>query len=112
MDRLAIAATLWLCAGIAQADIYTNLAGEVLSGQLVSVTNGLVSIRTEHGMVQIPEDYFWSGRDARVVTHLVAENDESGEVIGSESPAAYAASWAAEVQRLRDLVRISGATVE
>ncbi|NLB66189.1 MAG: hypothetical protein GX803_06955 [Lentisphaerae bacterium] len=52
MDRLAIAATLWLCAGIAQADIYTNLAGEVLSGQLVSVTNGLVSIRTEHGMVQ------------------------------------------------------------
>lgn len=40
-------------------------------------------IHAEHGMVQIPEDYFWSGRDARVVTHLVAENDESGEVIGS-----------------------------
>lgn len=37
---------------------------------------------------------------------------EGGEVIVSESPAAYAASWAAEVQRLRDLVRISGATVE
>lgn len=52
MGRLAIAATLWLCAGIAQADTYTNLAGEILSGQLVSVTNGLVSIRTEHGMVQ------------------------------------------------------------
>ncbi len=37
---------------------------------------------------------------------------EGGEIILSESPAAYAAAWPAEVQRLRDLVRISGATVE
>ena len=37
---------------------------------------------------------------------------EGGEIIVSESPAAFAAAWPAEVQRLRDLVRISGATVE
>ena len=37
---------------------------------------------------------------------------EGGEIILSDSPAAYAAAWPAEVQRLRDLVRISGATVE
>lgn len=37
---------------------------------------------------------------------------EGGEIILSESPAAYAAAWPGEVQRLRDLVRISGATIE
>lgn len=37
---------------------------------------------------------------------------EGGAIILSESPAAYAAAWPAQVQRLRDLVRISGATIE
>lgn len=40
-------------------------------------------IYAERGMVQIPEDFFWSRRDARVVTLLVAEDDATGEVIGS-----------------------------
>lgn len=40
------------------------------------------AIYAEHGMVLIPEEYFWSRRDARVVTLLVAEDMQSGEVIG------------------------------
>lgn len=40
-------------------------------------------IYAERGMVQIPEDFFWSRRDVRVVTLLVAEDDTTGEVIGS-----------------------------
>lgn len=41
------------------------------------------AIYAEHGMVRIPEDFFWSRRDARVLTQLVAEDDETGEVIGT-----------------------------
>lgn len=41
------------------------------------------AIYAEHGMVQIPEDFFWSGRDARVVTLLVAEDDATGEIVGT-----------------------------
>lgn len=40
------------------------------------------AIYAEHGMVRVPEDYFWARRDARVVTILVAEDNQSGEVIG------------------------------
>lgn len=35
-----------------RAATYTNLAGQVVSGQVATLTNGVVSIRTAHGMVQ------------------------------------------------------------
>lgn len=41
------------------------------------------AIYAEHGMVPIPEDFFWARRDARVVTLLVAEDDQTGAVIGT-----------------------------
>lgn len=41
------------------------------------------AIYAEHGMVRIPEEYFWSRRDARVVTLLVAEDVQTGDVIGA-----------------------------
>lgn len=39
-------------ASMAAAESYTNNAGEVLAGTVAGFTNGLVSIRTEHGMIQ------------------------------------------------------------
>ena len=39
-------------------------------------------ILSAHGMVQIPPDYFWTRRDPRSVTTLVAEDARSGEVLG------------------------------
>ncbi|MCB1519277.1 MAG: N-acetylglutaminylglutamine synthetase [Hyphomicrobiaceae bacterium] len=35
------------------------------------------------GMVAVPPDYFWSRRDARAITVLVAEDTETGEILGS-----------------------------
>jgi len=37
---------------------------------------------------------------------------EGGEIVLSDSPAAYAAAWEGELRRLQDLVRVSGARVE
>jgi tripartite-type tricarboxylate transporter receptor subunit TctC len=37
---------------------------------------------------------------------------EGGEIVVSDSPAAYAAAWEGELRRLQDLVRVSGARVE
>lgn len=35
------------------------------------------------GMVQVPPDFFWSHRDARTMTVLVAEDADTGEILGS-----------------------------
>jgi GNAT-family acetyltransferase (TIGR03103 family) len=40
-------------------------------------------IYAAHNMVPVPPDFFWSHRDARALTVLVAEDAETGEVIGS-----------------------------
>jgi tripartite-type tricarboxylate transporter receptor subunit TctC len=37
---------------------------------------------------------------------------EGGEIVLSDSPAAYAAAWEGELRRLQELVRVSGARVE
>lgn len=34
-------------------------------------------------MIQVPPDFFWSKRDARSITYFVAEDEHSGEVIGT-----------------------------
>jgi tripartite-type tricarboxylate transporter receptor subunit TctC len=47
--------------------------------------------------------------DAALRAGLIAEG---GEITLSASPAAYAADWPGELQRLRDLVALSGARVE
>jgi tripartite-type tricarboxylate transporter receptor subunit TctC len=47
--------------------------------------------------------------DAALRAGLIAEG---GEIVLSDSPAAYAAAWADELQRLRDLVALSGARIE
>ena len=48
-------------------------------------------------------------QDAALRAGLVAEG---AEIILSDSPAAYVAAWSGELQRLRDLVALSGARVE
>lgn len=40
-------------------------------------------IYAARGMVPVPPDFFWTRRDARALTVLVAEDSETGEVIGS-----------------------------
>ena len=47
--------------------------------------------------------------DAALRAGLVAEG---GEITLSATPAAYAAEWPVELQRLRDLVALSGARAE
>ena len=36
-----------------------------------------------HGMVQVSPDFFWSRRDHRVLTHLVAEQESNGAILGT-----------------------------
>ncbi len=43
----------------------------------------LNAIHAQRNMVPVPPDFFWSARDAQVLTVLVAEDDESGEILGS-----------------------------
>ena len=40
-------------------------------------------ILAERGMVTVPPEFFWSHRDAGTVTMLVAEDAQSGEILGS-----------------------------
>ncbi|GMG83560.1 N-acetylglutaminylglutamine synthetase [Paralimibaculum aggregatum] len=40
-------------------------------------------IYAERGMVTVAPDFFWSHRDARTLTVLVAEDAESGEILGT-----------------------------
>lgn len=35
------------------------------------------------GMVQVRPDFFWSNRDSRALTYLVAEDENTGEIIGT-----------------------------
>lgn len=41
------------------------------------------AIYAQRRMVQVPSDFFWSSRDGRTLTVLVAEDAETGEVLGS-----------------------------
>ncbi|MGD9783169.1 MAG: N-acetylglutaminylglutamine synthetase [Hyphomicrobiaceae bacterium] len=41
------------------------------------------TIYAMRGMVRVPPDFFWSRRDARALTVLVAEDAETGEIVGS-----------------------------
>src|SRR5690606_15317087 len=40
-------------------------------------------IYAERHMVPVPPDFFWSHRDARAMTVLVAEDAETGEILGT-----------------------------
>ncbi len=40
-------------------------------------------IYAARGMVPVPEEFFWSRRDDRALTVLVAEDTESGQILGS-----------------------------
>lgn len=40
-------------------------------------------IYSARGMVQVRPDFFWSNRDNRAITYLVAEDEATGEVIGT-----------------------------
>ncbi|WP_209425589.1 N-acetylglutaminylglutamine synthetase [Pararhodobacter sp. SW119] len=41
------------------------------------------AIYAQRGMVRVPPEFFWSRRDDRTLTVLVAEDDETGEIQGS-----------------------------
>ncbi len=41
------------------------------------------AIYAQRRMVPVPTEFFWSARDGRMLTVLVAEDDETGEVLGS-----------------------------
>ena len=41
------------------------------------------AIYAAHGMVQVPPDFFWSHRDARAITVLVAEDETTGGILGT-----------------------------
>ncbi|GKX36106.1 MAG: GNAT family N-acetyltransferase [Rhizobiaceae bacterium MnEN-MB40S] len=49
----------------------------------VSDAEAVNVIYSELGMVQVPLDFFWEHRDARKLTVLVAEDTESGAIMGS-----------------------------
>src|SRR5690606_15642811 len=40
-------------------------------------------ISQSRGMVAVPPDFCWSRRDARTITYFVAEDDVTGQVIGT-----------------------------
>ncbi len=40
-------------------------------------------IYASRDMVQVPPDFFWSRRDARSICYFVAEDEETGEIIGT-----------------------------
>ncbi|MFD0981632.1 N-acetylglutaminylglutamine synthetase [Tropicimonas aquimaris] len=41
------------------------------------------TIYAAHGMVEVPSHFFWSNRDARAITVLVAEEDDTGAILGT-----------------------------
>ncbi|MGF1659971.1 MAG: N-acetylglutaminylglutamine synthetase [Rubrimonas sp.] len=67
------------------------------------------ALYAERSMVPVPLDFFWSKRDARALTVLVAEDAETGEVLGSamgvdhglafDDPAHGASLWCLAVGR-------------
>ncbi|MCB1462271.1 MAG: N-acetylglutaminylglutamine synthetase [Nitratireductor sp.] len=40
-------------------------------------------IYAARGMVRVPPEFFWSKRDARAITYFVAEDETSGEIVGT-----------------------------
>lgn len=40
-------------------------------------------IYASRGMVQVPPEFFWSKRDARAITYFVAEDERTGQIIGT-----------------------------
>ncbi len=45
--------------------------------------DGINRIYSARGMVPVPPEFFWSARDARVITVYVAEDAETGTILGS-----------------------------
>jgi len=45
--------------------------------------DGVNTIYAARGMVQVRPDIFWSNRDNRAITYFVAEDDATGEIIGT-----------------------------
>lgn len=44
---------------------------------------GVNRIYSSRGMVPVSPEFFWSNRDNRALTYLVAEDEESGEIVGT-----------------------------
>ncbi len=71
-----------------------------------------------HGMVPVPPDFFWTRRDDRDLTVLVAEDADSGAVIGTvmgvdharafDDPEHGASLWCLAVDRRRRRTRVVG----
>ncbi len=40
-------------------------------------------IYASRGMVEVPPEFFWEKRDARTITYFVAEDEQSGEILGT-----------------------------
>ncbi|RYH11557.1 N-acetylglutaminylglutamine synthetase [Tropicimonas sp. IMCC6043] len=51
------------------------------------------TIYAAHGMVEVPPHFFWSNRDARAITVLVAEEDETGTILGTVMGVDHKLSW-------------------
>ena len=51
------------------------------------------TIYAAHGMVPVPPDFFWSHRDARAITVLVAEDDRTGQILGTVMGVDHAAAF-------------------
>ena len=45
------------------------------------------------GMVPVPPDFFWSNRDSKAITYLVAEDEATGGVIGTVTGADHGAAF-------------------
>jgi GNAT-family acetyltransferase (TIGR03103 family) len=44
---------------------------------------GVNRIYSSRGMVPVPPEFFWSNRDNRAITYFVAEDEETGEIVGT-----------------------------
>jgi GNAT-family acetyltransferase (TIGR03103 family) len=52
----------------------------VASGEDAGEVNRIYDI---HGMVPVPPEFFWQRRDGRAITHLVAEDETTGAILGT-----------------------------
>lgn len=50
-------------------------------------------IYTSRGMVPVPPEFFWSKRDSRAITYFVAEDEETGAIIGTVSGVNHRAAF-------------------
>lgn len=61
------------------------LAGNFFIRRLTSRSDAdaINRIYASRGMVPVPPEFFWSQRDARTMSYFVAEDDDSGEILGT-----------------------------